>query len=189
MKIMAFGIGILTAFITMNAVAEIMTEEQEKAYEQQKKQRKKEAFVKAPDVIASYANSIGCIFNLNPENIVEFPEGGNKLFAVFSIDVGCSGGSNMSRPVFVELELSIASMQYYINFEHSGPSQTPMSIPQTVEKIYVKDEKLWYSALEHDWNKDGICCPSVPVTAELKFENGMWIGVPVDLPGNKKTRN
>lgn len=178
MKLIALIIGMLTASIAMNSVAEIMSEEQEKAYEQQQKQRKKEAIVKAPDVIASYANSIGCMFDLKPDNIVEFPEDSNKLYAVFSIDVGCSGGSAMSRPVFVELELSPASMQYYINFERSGPGQTSMSIPQTVEKIYIKENKLWYSALEHDWSKDGICCPSVSVVSELKFENGMWIGMP-----------
>lgn len=59
------------------------------------------------------------------------------------------------------------------------------SAPQTVTSLYAKDGKVWYTVLEHDWSKDGICCPSVTITAELKFENGRWIGIPMEPINNR----
>lgn len=169
---------VTTTLITMCASAETMTAEDEKEYDDQQNNRRLESLKNIPEMLNNYGETIGCNFYMNPNNIVEYPDK-HKLIAQFSIDTGCSGGSAMSRPVFVELELS-TNMHYYLNMERSTPQQTSGAIPQTIAEIYTKGGKVFYTSLEHDWSKDGRCCPSIKATAELKFENDAWIGIPVN---------
>ena len=101
-----------------------------------------------PRVVEQYAKSLGCEFNMNPHNIVRFPiENAGKWVALFSLDVGCSMGSAMSRPVIVVLSQS-ENFHIYINPKYSTPAQTSESLPRQVDSIFVKGSELWYTARE-----------------------------------------
>src|ERR1700758_3256811 len=60
---------------------------------------------KVAAVTLRYANSLGCAVTLDKRNIVPFRMDDRDLFVVlYSMDVGCSGGSAMSRPALAALE-------------------------------------------------------------------------------------
>ncbi len=174
---------IIIVFLPISGFSEIVTPEKESNYANRRDSTRLKAIGSIPEKLESYGNLIGCQFNMNPDNIVESPEGNHNLIAFFTVDVGCSGGSSMSRPVFVELELG-SDMQYYISMDRSAPDKTSDEIPGKVTSIYIKENKVWYTAYEHDWSKDSICCPSIKNTAELKFVNNMWVGIKVKSPDN-----
>src|SRR6202008_1682684 len=68
---------------------------------------------KVAAVTLRYANSLGCAVTLDKRNIVPFRMDDRDLFVVlYSLDVGCSGGSAMSRPAFAALERSAYGAVY-----------------------------------------------------------------------------
>jgi len=161
-----------------NATPIIAADSTDKEFQELKLQGN-EAVKNIPNLIEQYANTLGCEFNMNPQNVVEYTIDSKKRFvALFSLDVGCSGGSSMSRPVFVALTSELSYPKIFIDAKYSAPNQTSDDFPQTITSIFLKDNKLWYSALDFDFKKDALCCPSVPITGELKFENEKWKGIP-----------
>jgi hypothetical protein len=137
--------------------------------------RIKAAEANIPAVIEQYATSIGCAFHMEQRNIVPYMLKGNPVFvAVISLDNLCTGGSAMSRPVFVIVEHGGPADSIVVNAEYSAPHQTSEDFPQTVTDLFLKDGELWYKALEHDFTKDALCCPSVPVTGRVVCKNGAW---------------
>ena len=65
----------------------------------------KKAVRNIPSVIKRYANTIGCNVNLDNNSVVQYDFDGMKSYiAVVHTDSGCSGGSAMSRPVFIVLK-------------------------------------------------------------------------------------
>lgn len=85
----------------------------------------------------------------------------------------------MSRPVIITIRQSISYPKLYVDARSSAPYQTSNELPQHMSKIYVYNNRLWYEAKEFDFKKDALCCPSISVRGELRFENGMWKGYPL----------
>jgi len=138
-----------------------------------------------PAVIEQYATSIGCAFYMEKNNVVPYVIDRRQSFvAVFSLDDGCTGGSAMSRPVFVVVRHGGPTTSIVVNAEYSAPHQTSSDFPQVITDLFLKDGELWYKALEFDFKKDANCCPSVPVTGRVVYKNGKWQGIPVKEPSN-----
>ncbi|WP_049628928.1 hypothetical protein [Cellvibrio sp. pealriver] len=152
-------------------------EEEEKQFELEYEQQKQSAKETIPSIVERYALSFGCVFNMQKDNVVELKNWKELSYlSLYSLDLGCSGGSAMSRPYFVVLSNYDRShpQHIFVNPKYSLPSQTSDSFPQTITGIYAKGEKIYYSALEFDFAKDARCCPSVKVEGELVFEEGRW---------------
>lgn len=153
------------------------SEEDIRAFEIQHDADIKKAQATIPKVVEGYATSLGCQFLIDPANVVPYQLDGRPVFiAVFSFDVGCSGGSAMSRPVVVVLEQSY-NTNIYVNVAYSTPKQTSDTLPQVIKKIFLHSGKLWYSALVAE-AKDPLCCPSKKESGRLVFDGGIWQGIP-----------
>lgn len=169
----------VTSLFSLKVIAN--PEEEEKQFEIDYQIEKQEGIKNIPDTVEKYAISFGCNFQMKNQNVVELKNWKeNSYLSVFSLDLGCSGGSAMSRPYFVVLTNYDRShpRNIFINPKYSSPIQTPDSFPQTITGIYIKNEKIYYSALEFDFKKDALCCPSVPIEGEVVFESGYWKPIP-----------
>jgi len=139
--------------------------------------KKKIAEETIPNIVERYALSFGCEFNMQKRSVVELTHWKEiSYLAVYSLDLGCSGGSAMSRPYFVVLSNHDRTRprNIFVNPKYSLPAQTSEGFPQTITGLYIKNEKIYYSALEFDFKKDALCCPSVPIEGELVFEGDHW---------------
>ncbi|AMK77873.1 MULTISPECIES: hypothetical protein [Methylomonas] len=128
--------------------------------------------------ISAYANSVGCLIHMDEKNIIRFqiddkPET-EYVVALYDLDSQCSGGTAMSRPAFAALRRDY-SHNFHIVPEYSMPSATSDNFPRFINKLYIKDNQIWYSAKEFDFRHDALCCPSIPVEAQVVFKNGLWI--------------
>jgi hypothetical protein len=157
-------------FLLISPICFSQTESEEKAYL---------ALFANPEqkiipVLTQYANSIGCAYDFNPKNIVQYSNVSEKSFVVlFSLDVGCSGGNAMSRPVIALMQFSELG-KIYVNPKYSTPSQTSEKFPSHTENIYLENGKLKFKAREYDFAKDPLSSPSVIVTGEIEFKNSFW---------------
>ncbi|ADE10620.1 hypothetical protein [Sideroxydans lithotrophicus] len=132
--------------------------------------------------ITRYANKVGCFIYMDEENIVRYEIQGSPYFiAMYSIDTGCTTGNNMHRPAFAALSTDKRGKVFVVE-KYSTPKQTPDNFPQNIVRIYIKDNKLWYTAKDYNWGvendpkkTDGICCPSLSFDAEFYFDKGGWV--------------
>lgn len=128
-----------------------------------------------PELVARYATSIGCNFEMNHNNIVRIGE--QEAFVVlFWLDADCSGGSAMSRPVLAIVKEG-AFNQLFVDVGHSTPKQTSSELPQNMERIFNQDGQLGYEAKVFG-SHDGLCCPSINVSGSLCLKDGIWIKKP-----------
>jgi hypothetical protein len=163
--------------ISLNVFAE---SEEDYQYEKQRASDKRIALKNIPKIIEQYASTLGCNVYFEPKNVVEYQiENKTVYVGLLGIDTGCSGGSAMGRPFIVTLTWGLSyNYSLYVDSKYSLPHQTD-ELPQNMSRIYVHNNKLWYEAKEFDFKKDALCCPSVSVRGELRFENGMWKGYPI----------
>lgn len=129
---------------------------------------------KVTTVAATYAKSLGCAVTLDKRNVVAYRIEGRDLFIVlYSIDVGCSGGSAMSRPALAALERN-AYGNFYVRPDYSSPLSMSDQFPASTDRIFVKDGRLRFSGRELGPN-DALCCASAPVEGWVSFSRGQWI--------------
>ena len=131
-------------------------------------------------ILKQYATSIGCSFYIDQSNIFTYKFKKRKaIVAMYSLDVGCSGGTAMSRSIFARLDYASASIdKILVNPEFSLPSQTSSEFQSRIEKVYLEGNKIKYSALEHDFLKDALCCPSIRVTGTVELIDKTWVPIP-----------
>jgi hypothetical protein len=124
-------------------------------------------------VVTSYAESLGCAVRLDKHNVIPYRINGTNLFVVlYSIDVGRSGGSAMSRPALAALERN-AYGDFYVRPEYSSPQSTSYQFPASTDRIFLKDGRLRFSGRELGPN-DALCCASVPIEGWVRFSHGQW---------------
>lgn len=165
MKRLALSLIFLTVF-PLGIMAE--SKEDEEVYAAFEIQKKKEIEREIPKLVEQYATSIGCGFGMNPENVVKFTL--NDSFVVlFSLDVGCSGGNKMYRPVFAVVQHG-AYFTTFINSDYSNPNQTSQKFPQQTFSLYSQDGKIFYRAKQFRDSKEII-------EGELRFEDNQWKGI------------
>jgi len=128
-------------------------------------------------VLKSYADTVGCNFNFDKKNIVQYDIDGNgkkEYVVLFFIDAGCSGGSSMTTSVFAVLNDSFYGV--FVRPHMSQPATPSFGFPSFIERIFLKNGQLWYSAKDFDWSKDALCCPSIPVEAPMYLlKKVVWI--------------
>jgi len=144
----------------------------EEAYAAFKIQKKKEKEQEIPKLVEQYATSIGCGFGMNPENIVKFTLH-DSFVVLFSLDVGCSGGSSIYSPVFAVMQHG-AYFTMVINPDYSNPNQTAQEFPQQTFSLYSRDGKIFYRAKQLRDSKE-------IYEGELIFEGGQWKGIKPQL--------
>lgn len=126
-----------------------------------------------PATIRKYAEAIGCNFAMDPKNLLPYQLDGKAGFvALFLLDVGCSGGSTMSRPVLVFLQHSGLN-KVVIDVLYSNPLQTSEEFPSMVTRIYLKKGKLYFQGFELR-PEDALCCPSLKVGGRVEFRKQQW---------------
>lgn len=138
---------------------------------------------KIVSAVKAYANLVGCFIHMDDNNIVRYKINGRPVFvALYAIDATCSGGSAMSRPAFVALGFDIFRKRIFILSEYSNPAATSEKFPQYIDRIFIKDNQLWFAAKDFNWGvvkdpKDGdaLCCPSLQVEAQVLFKDGAWL--------------
>jgi hypothetical protein len=126
-------------------------------------------------VVENYANTMGCQFSMNDKNIVKYQHEEESFYvALYSLDLGCSGGTAMSRPAFAALTQN-GERKIFILPKYSSPTSISSTLPSFIEKIYIENGKLRYLAKSFDFSKDALCCPSVSVEGTIEFKDGAWV--------------
>jgi hypothetical protein len=129
---------------------------------------------KVASVATGYAESLGCAVTLDKRNIVPCSIEGNDLFIVlYSVDVGCSGGTAMSRSALAALERN-AYGNFYVRPECSSPRSMSDQFPASTDRLFLKDGRLRFAGRELGPN-EALCCASVPVEGWVSFSRGQWI--------------
>jgi hypothetical protein len=127
--------------------------------------------------VKSYANSIGCAVNLDERNVVPYEiDGESVAVTLYSIDLGCSGGTAMSRPAFAVVRQNVYGA--YVDPRYSSPLQTSEEFPQHTERLFARHGQLWYSGKEFNFETDALCCPSIRVEGKVQFREGKWVNEP-----------
>jgi hypothetical protein len=131
-------------------------------------------------VVEAHAETVGCNVHVDPASIVPYRVDQEFLYlAYYAADIGCSGGTAMSRPVIVAVKPG-AYGRYFIDSTRSSPAQTSDAFPRHITRIALVDGDLRYEARRYDDGKDALCCPSLTERGRVVFENGMWRPRPVD---------
>ena len=132
---------------------------------------------KVHDVLERYASTIGCEFSFDKENVVQFDvddNGTNEFIAVFFLDVGCSGGTAMGTSIFAVLDLDDHG-RLLVRSVQSQPAIASFGFPRFIDKIFLKQGKLYYSAKDYDWSKDALCCPSLQIEDSFSLRKSVVI--------------
>jgi hypothetical protein len=124
-------------------------------------------------LVVAYARSIGCNEYVDPTLVVEIPTSfgipsdlpGKAWLAAYSVDVGCSGGSAMSKTAFAVVRGEEPS-HLYIEPELSRPQAT-LGFPNDITSLTVRKGKIAFTAKDFDFTKDALCCPSVVVSGKV----------------------
>ena len=133
-------------------------------------------------VVKTYANTVGCFIGMNQNNIVEHRINGRQVYvSLYSIDSECSTGNNMFRPAFAALQ-NDGQGGVLIIPELSIPSATSEKFTQHINRIFIRNNELWYSGMDYNWGHtkpgeegDALCCPSMQVEGKIMFQNGAWV--------------
>ena len=165
MKQLALSLILLT-ILPLGVMGE--SKEDEEAYAAFEIQKKKEIERGIPKLVEQYATSIGCGFGMNTENIVKFTLH-DSYVVLFSLDVGCSGGSSMYRPVFAVVQHG-AYFTMFINPDYSNPNQSSQDFPQQTFRLFSRDGKIFYRAKQFSGSKEFF-------EGELRFEDDQWKGI------------
>ena len=109
-------------------------------------QKKQKELSVLPEIVRSYANSIGCNVSFEPRNVVRWqgqPRDVSYL-ALIAIDVGCAGGSASWR----SLLLAIREGEYgklYVYPEYSLPDLSASKFPQFIDSIVNSEEGVRFN--------------------------------------------
>ena len=150
------------------------SEESIAEYEKYEDEEFKKAERDIPKVVERYASAMGCEFSMDPGNVIPYSLGERQGYlAVYSLDLGCTGGSNMVVNYFAFLQRGFP-FHIVVNPAYSNPAQSPAEFPRHEAKIYLKDGEAWFRGLVPDRKKDALCCASVPVKGKVTFSKGKW---------------
>lgn len=125
-------------------------------------------------ILRTYANTVGCSFEMDRKNIVEMDingDGDMEFVALFINDDDCSGGSG-------SWESHLAVLDRHKDYPDKGgiyvrPEMTMsaiqgISLPRFIDRIFIKDGQLWFAGRIHAEN-DGNNFPTIPVQARIQL--------------------
>jgi hypothetical protein len=125
-------------------------------------------------ILSIYANTIGCLFDMDKKNIVEIDIEGNgdkKLIALYTYDFGYCEGSGSWKSGLAVLEQhkdAQNKINYYVHPEMTMPTIQGIGLPRFIDRIFIKDGQLWFAGRIHA-PKDGNNFPTIPVQAQVKL--------------------
>lgn len=123
--------------------------------------------MKIVTVVKAYANSVGCFIHMDKSNIVKYEIDEKAVYiALYDIDASCSGEKTMSRPAFAALGFDNFRNKVFILPDYSNPAATSEKFPRFINRIFIKDNQLWYTA--KDSNR-------ISVKAQVLYKNGFWL--------------
>jgi hypothetical protein len=128
-------------------------------------------------MLKAYAGTIGCLMSFSRKNIATYRINHHIYYvALYGIDPQCSGGSSMYHSALAVMSEN-SERQIFIDPAKSFPVASPSGLPQYVDRLYLKDGLLTYSAKDFG-DGDARCCPSVNVEGVLSFKDGTWVVEP-----------
>ncbi|WP_431484642.1 hypothetical protein [Pseudomonas solani] len=145
------------------------TEESVAAYVRLQEQRIAEEIENIPSLVERYASTLGCSYAMDPKNVVPYTLDRRVHVALYALDLGCSGGSQMQATQIAVVTYGSYD-KLYISPEHSRIANRP---PRIVDRLYLEDGALRYEG-RNLRGEDALCCPSGIVRGTLKFDGSMW---------------
>lgn len=142
--------------------------------------------IKIEKVLSTYANTVGCVFEMDQKNIVEMDIQGNgdKVFvALFINDDDCGGGSGSWTSKLAVLDRHNENPNkggIYVLTELTMPAASSIGLPRFIDRIFIKDGQLWFAGRIHA-DKDGNNFPTIPVQAQIQLLESV-----VQLDANSK---
>lgn len=129
---------------------------------------------KIEKILGTYANTVGCDFEMERKNIVQIDLNGdgNKVFvALYINDDGCSGGSGSWESNLAVLEQhneNPGKGGIYVRPEITMPVISGIGLPRFIDRIFLKDGQLWFAGRIHA-DQDGNNFPTIPVQAQVQL--------------------
>jgi hypothetical protein len=129
---------------------------------------------KIEKVLDTYANTVGCDFEMDRKNIVKtnISEDFKKVFvALYINDNECAGGSGSW-----ESDLAVLWQHnedpdkggLYVIPELTMPVIASIGLPRFIDRIFIKDGKLWFAGRIHAPN-DANNFPTIHVQAQVQL--------------------
>jgi hypothetical protein len=128
---------------------------------------------KIESVLKKYVQTYGCLVSFNRDKIVKY---NRRYVALYSVDPSCAGGSQSSQNAIAVFTYSYPDV--HIVPGESFPSAPLFGFPRSIDKIFVKNNQLWYSGKKYNWDVaannddiqgDALCCPSVLVESQFSL--------------------
>ncbi len=122
--------------------------------------------------VKAYANSVGCFIHMDKGNIVKYEIDGKPVYiALYDIDASCSGEKAMSRPAFAALGFDSSRNKVSILPDYSNPAATSEKFPRLFDRIFIKNNQLWYTAKDSHRKS----AKDRKVEAQVLYQNGFWL--------------
>ena len=130
---------------------------------------------KIEKALGTYANTVGCDFEMDRKNIIEINLNGDgdKVFvALFVNDNGCGGGSGSWTS-------NLSVLKQYDDHQNKGlrviyemtmPIISGIGLPRFIDRIFIKNGQLWFAGRIHA-EKDGNNFPTIPVQARIQLRH------------------
>lgn len=130
--------------------------------------------VKIEKILGTYANTVGCDFEMDQKNIVKLDLNGdgNMVFvALFINDDNCAGGSGSwtsNLAVLGQYDDHQNKGRIHVIYEMTMPLISSIGLPRFIDRIFIKNGQLWFAGRIHA-EKDGNNFPTIPVQARIQL--------------------
>lgn len=136
-------------------------------------ERKAEALKQMPEVVESYANSIGCNVSFKPRNFVRWQgDPGVRYIALVSLDESCAGGSASWRSIVIALREG-AHAKLLVHPGYSLPELTSPRFPQLIDSISTTPHGVRFAGRVPDAD-DPQNMPSEAVSGIIVWSGTEW---------------
>ena len=131
---------------------------------------------KIEKILGTYANTVGCDFEMDRKNIIEINLNGDgdKVFvALFVNDNGCGGGSGSwtsNLSVLKQYDDHQNKGGLRVIYEMTMPIISGIGLPRFIDRIFIKNGQLWFAGRIHA-EKDGNNFPTIPVQARIQLRH------------------
>lgn len=126
-----------------------------------------------PDVVRSYANSIGCNVSFDSSNVARWKGNpGVHYIALVTLDEGCSGGTRSWRSIILAVRRG-ANASLFIHPDYSLSKLTSEAFPQMIDSISATKDGVRFTGriprARDDHNN-----PSRHVTGKIVWTGKEW---------------
>jgi len=129
---------------------------------------------KIEKVLGTYANTVGCDFQMDRGNIVNMDidkDIKNVFVALYIFDSNCGGGSgswDSNLAVLRKHNEDTDKGGIYVLPKLTMPEISGIGLPRFIDRIYMKNGQLWIAGRIHA-PKDANNFPTIPVQAQVQL--------------------